>query len=111
LVLERCPYCHKLFSAEEISKDQVDSDIITPERIISRRSYDPHDPPSMDFITYKMTYRCKHCGKEWTELEKKEFDIPRSYAEAEQEKTEYDADREEETAREEQEARGDEPTA
>lgn len=111
LVLEECPYCHKLFSVEQISKAEVDSNIITPERVISGRGYDIPDAPSMDFITYSTTYKCKHCGKEWTKPTEREVDIPRAYVEAEQEKTEYDADRQEEQARQEQEAKGEEPTA
>ncbi len=48
------------------------------------------------YITYKLGYRCKHCGKQ---------DVPKSYVENEEEKTDYDADKEEEEAREEEYAR------
>ena len=55
-----------------------------------------------DFITYKLGYRCKHCGKQWTQLSVKAVEIPESYLENEEEKTDYDADKEEEEAREEE---------
>jgi hypothetical protein len=31
------------------------------------------------FLTYKMTYRCKHCGKEWTKIAIEEKPLPREY--------------------------------
>lgn len=56
-------------------------------------------------ITYKVTYRCKHCGKEWTKLSVEEVGIPKEYVEDEEEKTEYDAEQEAKEAREEEYAR------
>ncbi len=114
MVLEECPFCHKLFVAEQVSREQVDSNIVSNQphvfpsgssRITSGPWYprtSSAEPPAEDFITYKLTYRCKHCGKEWTKLSEKEVNIPRSYIEDEEERTEYDADKEEEEAREEE---------
>jgi MoaA/NifB/PqqE/SkfB family radical SAM enzyme len=31
-----------------------------------------------DWVTYKLTYRCKHCGHEWTKLSEREVEIPRA---------------------------------
>jgi hypothetical protein len=54
------------------------------------------------FITYKLGYRCKHCGKEWSRLSVKAVGLPENYVEDEEEKTEYDASKEEEEAREDE---------
>lgn len=49
------------------------------------------------FLTYKTLYRCKHCGKEWTQVSVEKMEIPREYVEdEEEEKTDYDAHLEEE---------------
>lgn len=57
------------------------------------------------YITYKLTYKCKDCGKQWTRLSVKEVPIPESYVESEGEKMEYDAEREVKEAKEEEYAR------
>ncbi len=54
------------------------------------------------FLAYKLTYRCKDCGKEWTKLSVDEVGIPKSYVEDEEENTEYDADKEAEESKEEE---------
>ena len=54
------------------------------------------------FITYRMTYRCKHCGEEWTKISAETIPLPRDYVIDEKEKTDADADTEEEEAREEE---------
>ena len=40
-----------------------------------------------DWVSYKLTYRCKHCGKEWTKMSEKEVELPRSYVKEEYEGT------------------------
>ncbi|HVH16608.1 MAG TPA: hypothetical protein VNA15_12955 [Candidatus Angelobacter sp.] len=57
------------------------------------------------FITYRVSYQCKHCGKKWTKLEVEAKPLPREYVEDEQEKTDYDAHVEEEEAREDEYSR------
>jgi hypothetical protein len=122
-MLDECPFCHKPFAVQEVSKEQVDSALVKSStqpgrvgttrlsRLGSGQLGQPPSPerpeyaPSEDFLTYQVPYRCKYCGKEWTKLEEKEVDIPRSYVGAEQEKTDVDAGREEEAAREEDYAR------
>lgn len=54
------------------------------------------------FISYKLSYRCKHCGKTWTKLEVEKKALPRAYVEDEEEKTDYDAHIEQEEAREDE---------
>ena len=111
LVLEECPFCHKFLAGELLSKEEVDSaealkekdaffkmgiTIETGERIA--------DHPEA-FITYKFAYKCRDCGKEWSKYKVREVEIPKEYVEDEEEKTDFDADKEEEEAREEQYAR------
>lgn len=64
----------------------------------SERSTIAQNPEA--FITYKMTYRCKHCGKEWTKISVEAKTLPRDYVIDEDEKTEADAETESEDARE-----------
>jgi hypothetical protein len=108
LVLEECPFCHKFLAGELLSKEEIDTaealkekdaffrmgiTIETGERIA--------DHPE-GFITYRYLYKCKDCQKEWSKFKVQEVAIPKEYVEEEEEKTEYDADKEEEEAREEQ---------
>lgn len=52
------------------------------------------------FITYRLCYQCKHCGKQSVKLSVEEKPLPREYVEDEKEKTDYDAHLEEEQMRE-----------
>jgi hypothetical protein len=52
------------------------------------------------FISYRLSYRCKHCGKTWTKLVEKK-PLPRAYVVDEEEKTDYDAHIEEEAREDE----------
>ena len=112
--MEECPYCHRPFAAEEISKEQVDSHIskdplapMEPARGGRNAPWrGPTDYPGKDFITYKVLYRCKHCGKEWSKMSEKTVDVPRSYVIDEEDEAQEAKEREEvEEAREEQWAR------
>lgn len=132
MVLRECPFCHRPFEAEALSKEQVDSNEVTkvsdfPSEknpltgqinqggfVMSRGSLvlglseEEKNTVAMRpeaFITYKLSYRCRHCGKEWTKLQVEEKPIPRAYIEDEEEKTDYDAHVEEKEAREEEYAR------
>ena len=43
------------------------------------------DPSPVEFFTtFKVVYRCKHCGKEWTRTETEEREVERRYAGPEQ---------------------------
>jgi hypothetical protein len=128
MVLHECPFCHRPFEAELLSKEQVDSsersrvsDFPVERALGGQLSeggmyFSPMFGPTDDekaavamrpeaFLTFKETYKCKHCGKEWTKLSVEEKRIPREYLEDEREKTDYDAHIEEEEAREEEYAR------
>lgn len=127
MVLRECPFCHRPFEAELLSKKPVDSSEVAkignfppgltggmratgPGRNLlilgltdDRRKAVAMHPEA--FITYQLNYRCKHCGKEWTKISVEEKQIPREYLEDDREKTDYDAHVEEEEAREEEYAR------
>ncbi len=128
MVLRECPFCHRPFEAELLSKEQVDSSEVTRVSdfpvewarggqvseggLYFSSVFGPTEDERAAvaarpeaFITYKALYKCKHCGKEWTKLSVEEIPIPREYVEDEEEKTDYDAHVEEEEAREEQYAR------
>ena len=49
-----------------------------PEAIVAGRDATPRSQGE-GLVTYRLTYRCKHCGKEWTKLSEKEVDLPESY--------------------------------
>ena len=55
------------------------------------------------FTTYRILYKCKHCGREWSKTETVEREVERKVAGSEQ-ASEADVAREAEEAREEQEA-------
>ncbi len=110
LVLKECPFCHRPFEAELVSKEQIDSSEVTKQRdvffgggrVVSIDRIADHPEA---YITYKLTYRCKHCGKEWSKLDVEEVGLSKEYVEDEEEKTEYDAEQEAKEAREEEYAR------
>jgi len=127
LVLRECPFCHRPFEAELLSKEQVDSsEMARVSDFPVRRAlggqlsegglyFSSVFGPTADeraavamrpeaFLTYKEIYKCRHCGKEWAKLSVEEIPLPREYVENEEEKTDDDHDEEEE-AREEQYAR------
>lgn len=111
MVLEECPFCHKFLAAELLSKEEVDTAETLKEKDVFFRmgltietGERVADHPEA-FITYKFAYRCRDCGKEWTKFRVREVGIPKEYVEDEEEKTDYDIEREEEDTREEQYAR------
>ena len=131
MVLRECPFCHRPFEAEVLSKEEVDSTEATkvgdfPVKtsfltgkttqggftaqgsLLLGLSEDERTAVAMRpevFITYKLSYECKHCGKRWTKLEVEKKALPRAYVVDEEEATDYDAHVEEEKAKEEEYAR------
>ena len=131
MVLRECPYCHRPFEAELLSKEQIDSSELKKAGdfplesnvsgglsqgnpvtgrglLIFGLSEDRMHAVTMHpeaFITYKLNYECKHCGKNWAKLQVEEIQVPRKYLVDEDEKTDYDAHVEEEEAREQDYAR------
>jgi len=109
--LEECPFCHKFLAAELLSKEEIDTTEALKEKdaffkmgITIETGERIADHPEA-FITYRFAYRCRDCGKEGARFSVRASGNPREYGEDEEERTEYDAEREEEDAREEQYAR------
>jgi len=130
LVLRECPFCHRPLEARLLSKEEIDSadaakvvDFpleMSPVRGITQGGLMPATTTGVmgsvigldesdrnaiashpeAFLTYKMSYRCKHCGKEWTKISVETKYFPRDYVIDEEEKTDADAETEAEEARE-----------
>ncbi len=58
-----------------------------------------------ELVAYRLTYKCKDCGKEWGKTSVENIQIPREYVKDEEEKTDYDTEIETKEAREEEMAR------
>jgi hypothetical protein len=108
LVLEECPFCHKFLAAELISKQEIDTADMLKEKDVFYRLGVPVETgeriaanPEM-FITYQLGFKCLQCGKEWSKLKVEGVSKPKEYAESEDEESDYDNDREQEEAIEEQ---------
>jgi hypothetical protein len=106
LVLEECPFCHKFLAAELLSKEEIDTaealkekdaffkmgiTIETGERIAEH-------PEA--FVTDRFAFKCRDCGREWTKFRVREVGVPKGYVEDEEEKTDYDGEKEEDDSRE-----------
>jgi hypothetical protein len=134
LVLRECPYCHRPFEAQLLSKEKIDSSQATkvgdfPIEMsslggLSEGGLTPVDAGGLmgmvlgldestrnaialqpeAFITYRMTYRCKHRGKEWTRTSAETIPLPRDHVIDEEERTDADADTEREEARDSSQA-------
>jgi len=112
LVSEECPFCHKFLAAELLSKEELDTtealkekDVFFKMGITIETGERVADHPEA-FITSRFAYRCKECGKEWAKFSVREIETPGEYIEDGEEKTDYDAGKEEEEdVREEQYAR------
>jgi len=108
LVLEECPFCHKFLAAELLSKAEIDTAEALKEKdaffkmgITIETGERVTDHPE-SFVTNRFAYKCRECGKEWTKFSVLELGLPGEYGEDEDDKTDYDAGKEEEDAREEQ---------
>jgi hypothetical protein len=132
MVFRECPFCHRPGEVQLLSKTEIDSSEATrvsdfpvemsPIQGITQGGLTPGTATGImglvfgldesdknaialhpeAFLTYKMTYRCKHCGKEWTSISVEEKPLPRGYVINEEEKTDADAEAETEEAREEE---------
>jgi len=132
MVLRECPYCHRPLEARLLSKEEIDSSEATKVsdfplemsavRGITEGGLAPVTATGMmglvmgldeserdaialhpeAFRTYKMTYTCKHCGKQWTKISAETLPLPRNYVIDEEEKTDADAEAEAEEATEEE---------
>jgi ribosomal protein L37AE/L43A len=77
-LLHECPFCHKHFAAELISRDHVDTSELKAEDFPMVRP--PMRGPSLGlrpvtevYVTFKLNYRCKHCGREWSKISTEEY--------------------------------------
>jgi DNA-directed RNA polymerase subunit RPC12/RpoP len=94
-----CPSCGKRFEIQLVKKELVDSEELD-EKLPSRvspfmaRAMTPllptrsaptllsNEVPSIvDIEDFQYTYKCKHCGHEWSEVHetKSSFDVPKGY--------------------------------
>ena len=108
MVSEECPFCHKFLAGELLSKEEIDTVEALKEKdaffkmgITIETGERMADHPEA-FVTSKFAYKCRDCGKEWNKFKVREVGIPREYLEDEEERTDYEADKDEEDGREEQ---------
>lgn len=108
MVLEECPFCHKFLAAELISKQEIDTAEMLKEKDVFYKLGVPvetgeriADNPEM-FATFKLGFKCRQCGKEWSKLTIEGVTVPKEYAESEDEGADGDVYREEEEPGEEQ---------
>ena len=85
-----CPQCHSRFGVVEEKKDLIEDEKVEDYKESRAREVEdalegllmpirrrgvPFTMYSKDVegedLTYELTFRCKKCGKEWTELEEK----------------------------------------
>ena len=108
MVSEECPFCHKFLGAELVSKQGIDIADMLKEKDVFYRLGVPVETgeriaenPEM-FATYKLGFKCRQCGKEWSKLKIEGIKIPKEYVEGEDEESDYDLERDEEAVGEEQ---------
>ena len=108
LALEECPYCHKFLAAELVSKQKIDTADLLKEKDVFYKLGVPVETgeriaenPEM-CVAYKLGFKCRQCGKEWSNLKIEGIKFPEEYNESEDEESDYDPDREEDEAAGEQ---------
>ncbi len=89
-----CPSCGRRFQIQLVSKKEVDSESLSetePEGHLSAPSLYARPampvtltedaPVIVDIDEFQYTYKCKHCGHEWSEIQKTErkYDAPEGY--------------------------------
>ena len=92
-----CPSCGRRFEIRLVSKKEVDSESIpeTEEHVadasllgmpratpmVEPIALGEGAPVIVDVEEFQYTYRCKHCGHEWSEVHKteREYDAPKGY--------------------------------
>ena len=106
MALEECPFCHKFLAAELVSKQKIDTADMLKEKDVFYRLGVPVETgerlaenPEM-FVTHKLGFKCRQCGKEWSKLKVEGVRMPREYADGEEEESDYDLEREEEAGEE-----------
>lgn len=102
MVSEECPYCHKFLGAELVTKQVIDTADILKEKDAFYKLGVPVETgeritenPEL-FVTYKLGFKCRQCGKEWSKLKLEGVKVPKEYAESEDEETDNDGESDEE---------------
>jgi DNA-directed RNA polymerase subunit RPC12/RpoP len=85
-----CPSCGRRFEIRLVKKEKVDSEELNED--IDRRvpyasvrllsiTLTQESPSIVDIVDFQYTYKCKHCGHEWSEVHetKSTFDAPKGY--------------------------------
>ena len=84
-IFRHCPSCGRRFEIRLVSKEQVDEDehvedvtrlAVRPVMMARGVVIQPlvvHEgsPVTVDVETFQYTYRCKHCGHQWSEVHSK----------------------------------------
>ena len=97
---EECPFCHKFLGAELLSREEADTREVLKEKdlflkaglTVEAGERVAEHPEA--FATYKFAYRCRECGKEWARFQIRKAEISREYIEDEEEKVDYESDKE-----------------
>jgi len=70
----RCPFCGRRFEIRLVSKklvgsEQVDSKVeqYTPASVIAPLVLESNVPMIVEVDDFGYTYKCKHCGHQWSE--------------------------------------------
>ena len=101
LVSEECPYCHKFLGAELVSKQEIDTADILKEKDIFYKLGVPVETGERitenpeQFVTYKLGFKCRQCGKEWSKLKLEGVKTPKGYTESEDDEPDYNGESEE----------------
>jgi DNA-directed RNA polymerase subunit RPC12/RpoP len=73
-----CPSCGKRFEIRLVGKKLVDEKEETDERPSAYPPYSPYYndvvegvPMTVDIKEFQYSYRCKHCGHQWSEIRSK----------------------------------------
>jgi hypothetical protein len=65
-MFRRCPSCKRLFQAEEVKREQL-GDAYEVQVLDGTRAY-----PKFERVeNFRITYKCKSCGYEWTDVSEK----------------------------------------
>ena len=89
-----CPSCGRRFEIRLVRRELMDSESLsetkedeTSSAVVGTMRTMPlvvhaEAPVIVDIEDFRYTYKCKHCGHEWSEFRKseREFDAPKGYS-------------------------------
>ena len=74
-MFRRCPSCHFVFQAKEVKKELLGADTLVQKDYLApapmKWEWQDNFDKETHVHTYRVTYKCKHCGHEWTDLSQK----------------------------------------